>query len=180
MEKIAENYLKQKIVRVQDFPKKGILFYDLTPIFADALDFAELILQLQKLAEERKFEFDKIVGIEARGFIIGAPLALACEVGFIPIRRCGKLPRIVHKVPHDLEYGSACHEIHQEDVKPGERILIVDDILATGETARAAGELVRDCQAVVAGFVFVANIIGLRKISDKHYPEEVACLMELP
>lgn len=175
-----ENYLKQKIARIQDFPKKGILFYDLTPIFADAMDFAELIVQMERLIDERNFEFDKIAAIEARGFIIGSALALACDVGFLPIRRCGKLPRITHKIAHDLEYNSECHEIHQNDIRPGERILIVDDILATGGTANAAADLIRDCQGQVAGFVFIAEITGLRDVSAWDYSEEVACLMELP
>ncbi len=143
------------------------------------MDFADLILQLQKLADERKFEFDKIAAIEARGFIIGSALALACEVGFVPIRRCGKLPRITHKISHDLEYNRECHEIHQNDIRPGERILIVDDILATGGTVQAAAELIHDCQAQIAGFVFVANISGLQTESVGT-PEEIACLMELP
>lgn len=176
-----ENHLKEKIARIQDFPRKGILFYDLTPIFSNDMDFADLILQLQKLTEERKFKFDKIAAIEARGFIIGSALALVCEVGFLPIRRCGKLPRIVHKISHDLEYGSQeCHELHQNDVNPGDNILIVDDILATGGTAKAAGELVKDCQANIAGFLFVANIKGLQKGPALDFPEKVACLIELP
>lgn len=175
-----ETYLKDKIARVQDFPKKGILFYDLTPIFADSLDFAELILQLTKLIEERNFTFDKIAAIEARGFILGSALALTFEAGFIQIRKCGKLPRITHKLPHDLEYGTECHEVHQNDILPGERILIVDDILATGGTARAAAEIIKGLHAEVAGFVFVANLPGIYKGAALDYPEKIACLMELP
>lgn len=174
-----DNYLKDRIARVQDFPKKGILFYDLTPIFADAMDFADLILQLQKLIEEKNLEFDKIAGIEARGFIIGAPLALSFEVGFIPIRRCGKLPRQTHRIAHEIEYGRDCLEIHQADIAIGERILIVDDVFATGGTAFAAGELVRDCQAEVAGFIFAAQITGLQK-EPLAVSEKVASLIELP
>jgi adenine phosphoribosyltransferase len=171
-------YLKSKIARVQDFPKKGILFYDLTPIFSDGAAFSELILQLEKLAH-RFMPFDKIVGIEARGFIVGSALALACDVGFVPIRRCGKLPGVTHRIAYDLEYGQGCIEIHQNDIMPSERILIVDDILATGGTAFAAAELIRDCGAQVAGFIFVASIAGLQKEPIAE-PDKIACLMELP
>lgn len=173
------NYLKEKIARIQDFPRKGIMFYDLTPIFANEMDFPDLILQMKKLADERNFQFDKIAAIEARGFIVGSVLALEFEVGFIPIRRCGKLPGIVHKLSHDLEYGRECHEIHQNDIKQGERILIVDDILATGYTALAAKELIEGCGGIVAGYLFVANIAGLQR-QALDFPEKVACLMELP
>lgn len=176
---MSHHLLKNRIARVPDFPKKGVLFYDLTPIFSDAMLFPDLILKMQKLADERDFQFDKIAAIEARGFILGAALALVFEVGFVAIRKYGKLPRITHKMQHDLEYGQQCHEVHQSDINPGERILIVDDILATGGTAHAAGELIRSCQAHVAGYLFAAKITGLQK-ERIGVDESVACLMDLP
>lgn len=173
-----DNPLKDKIARIPDFPKKGILFYDLTPIFADGLLFADLVLQMQKLAEEKDFQFDKIVAIEARGFVLGAALALSFEVGLVLVRKKGKLPRATHTADSSSEYNSNYLEIHQEDIKPDERVLIVDDILATGGTAMAAGRLVEHCGGVVAGHLFVAR---LPKVHGEHYDKEkIACLMELP
>lgn len=173
---MSHEHLKSKIEIVKDFPKKGVTFYDLTPIFSDALEFADLVVQMQKMIEDKKFEFNKIAAVEARGFIIGSVLALAFEVGFVPIRRCGKLPRVTHKIDHYLEYGRACHEMQQNDIKAGDKILIVDDILATGGTGEAASQLVRSCGAEVAGFAFIARISGLYKGDESL----VASLMELP
>lgn len=177
---MENEYLKSLIAKIPDFPKKGILFYDLTPIFADGGAFTDLILQMQKMIEEKQFDFNKIVGIEARGFIIGSAIALAFEVGFVPIRRCGKLPRIVHKIAHDIEYSRECHEIHQNDITEKDKILIVDDILATGGSAKAASELITECGGIISGYAFVANIPEIFKGSPLDFPEKVACLMELP
>lgn len=170
--------LKDQIARVPDFPKEGVLFYDLTPIFADALSFMDMIVQMTKLAGG--FAFDKIAAIEARGFVLGSALALASEVGLVLIRKEGKLPRIKHQISHRLEYGKECHEIHQNDIVPGDRVLIVDDILATGGTARAAADLVRACQGEVSGYLFVARIVGIQKEDLDSDGHGVACLIDLP
>lgn len=134
---------------IQDFPKPGVTFKDLTPLFADAEAFAQV---LSGLAERYDGQIDAVAGVEARGFIIGAPLAQRMGLGFIPIRKKGKLPGDVVANSYDLEYGSATIEMHTDACRPGSRVLVVDDVLATGGTAVAACELVEKVGGVVAGF----------------------------
>lgn len=131
-----------KIVgRIPDFPKKGILFYDLMPVFQEPASFRALIDEMVKPFLSEKI--GKVVGIEARGFILGAPIADRIGAGFVPVRKKGKLPGDVSSLTYQLEYGSDTIEIQTGAIKPGERVLLVDDLLATGGTARAAIDLIR-------------------------------------
>ncbi|MEC9209105.1 MAG: adenine phosphoribosyltransferase [Bacteroidota bacterium] len=146
-----------KVIRtVPDFPKKGINFKDITPLLMNADVSSEIIdaftIQLAKL------ELDAIVGIESRGFLFGFLLANKLGVPFIPIRKVGKLPGETLKYKYDLEYGSAEVEIHKSDIQKGWKVLVHDDLLATGGTACAAAELINQLDANVAGFAFVVSL----------------------
>ncbi len=139
------------IADVPDFPEPGILFKDITPLLAD---HAALTAVIEALAAPGRDEsgrpvVDKVLGMESRGFILGAPVALALGVGFVPVRKAGKLPRATYAVSYALEYGEATLELHQDALRPGERVLLVDDVLATGGTAKATDELVERCGASV-------------------------------
>ncbi|MBX3462692.1 MAG: adenine phosphoribosyltransferase [Planctomycetes bacterium] len=143
---------------VPDFPKPGILFKDITPLLADAQAMATAIGRLAG------FDFgrvDKVAAIESRGFLFGVPLAMRLGKGFVPVRKPGKLPWKTSRVEYVLEYGSDAVEIHQDAVHPGERVLLVDDLLATGGTMAAACELVQSCGGVVAGCAFVVELCFL-------------------
>ncbi len=150
------NKITQAIRDVQDFPKEGIVFKDITPIMMDAGLSNEI---LEALADQFRSEnLQGIAGIESRGFLFGFPLAMALGIPFIMIRKKGKLP--YEKISHayELEYGSAVIEMHSDALKPGDRILIHDDLLATGGSAAAAAELIQKCQGVVAGFNFMVEL----------------------
>lgn len=134
---------------IADFPKPGIMFKDLTPLFANAQAFSDV---LGELADRHVGTVDAIAGVEARGFIIGAPLAQRMGVGFIPIRKKGKLPGDVIESSYDLEYGAATIEMQTGAVQPGTRVLVIDDVLATGGTAVASCQLVEKCGGSVVGF----------------------------
>ncbi|GAB3657027.1 adenine phosphoribosyltransferase [Actinocorallia lasiicapitis] len=133
---------------VPDYPKPGIVFKDITPLLADHDGFAAVI---KALADHAHGPIDKVVGLEARGFIFAAPVALALGAGFVPVRKSGKLPSETYAATYDLEYGTATIEVHRDAFAPGDRVLIVDDVLATGGTAEAAVSLVRRTGAEVAG-----------------------------
>ncbi len=151
--------LRSHVRDVPDFPKPGILFKDITPLLADP---TALRLCLDLLAERAApLRAEAVVGIESRGFIFGAALAARLGLGFVPARKPGKLPSATHRVEYGLEYGTDCLEIHVDGLRRGERALIVDDLIATGGTARAAAELVKACGAVVAGFAFVVDLTFL-------------------
>jgi adenine phosphoribosyltransferase len=139
---------------VPDYPKPGILFKDITPLLADAPAFAAVIGALA----QSWGRIDQVVGIEARGFILAAPVALQLGTGFVPVRKQGKLPAPCYAQTYDLEYGSATLEVHQDAFAPGDRVLIVDDVLATGGTAKATAELVRRAGAEVAGVVVLLEL----------------------
>lgn len=159
--------LEEKIRCVPDFPKPGILFRDITTLLLDGEAFAEVIDRMTEYYAEKKIT--KVVGIESRGFIFGAPLALRLGCGFVPIRKPGKLPAEIEYVEYDLEYGSDRIEIHLDAVCPGDRALIVDDLLATGGTAAAAGTLIEKLGAELAGFAFIIeldDLNGRRKLGD--------------
>jgi adenine phosphoribosyltransferase len=139
-----------KLIRdVPDFPTPGIVFKDITPLLADPSAFAAAIDAI--CAPHRSSPPDKVAGIEARGFILGAPVAHALGVGFVPVRKKGKLPGDVVSAAYDLEYGSATIEVTADSFAPGDRVLVVDDVLATGGTAAATIDLVRRCGAEVVG-----------------------------
>lgn len=151
--------LKSYVRDIPDFPKPGILFKDITPLLADP---GAMRLCLDLLAERAApFRAEAVVGIESRGFIFGAALAARLGLGFVPARKPGKLPAATHRVEYGLEYGSDALELHRDGLRPGERALIVDDLIATGGTARAAAELVERCGAEVAGFAFVIDLTFL-------------------
>ncbi|HVL82029.1 MAG TPA: adenine phosphoribosyltransferase [Actinomycetota bacterium] len=148
--------LRSLVRDVPDFPKPGVVFKDLTPAWADARCFATIVDSIvDPHAGDR---IDKVLGIEARGFILAAPAAYRLGAGFVPARKRGKLPWQTNTVTYELEYGSESLELHQDAVGAGDRVLIVDDVLATGGTAAAAVSLVTGSGAEVAGFSFVLEL----------------------
>lgn len=151
--------LKDRIRHVPDFPKPGILFYDVTTLLGDAEGFQLAIDAM--LAPHVDSDIDVIVGIESRGFIFGAVLADRLEAGFAPVRKPGKLPHVTRSASYALEYGSDTLQIHEDAVRPGQRVLIVDDLLATGGTAAATVGLVRALGAEVVGIQFLIELVGL-------------------
>lgn len=153
---ITPSELERLVMNVPDFPKPGIMFKDLTPIFLNPKAFQGLI---EVFAERYRGEnLDAVVAIESRGFVIGAPLAAALGVGLVLVRKPGKLPRPTHRRTYALEYGTDTLEMHQDAVRPGARVLIVDDVLATGGTAKAVSDLLGDAQAQIVEAAFVAEL----------------------
>jgi adenine phosphoribosyltransferase len=151
--------LKQHIRNVPDFPKPGILFYDITTLLRDPAGLKTTIDRLS--APYASMEIDVVVGIESRGFILGAAVAERLGAGFIPIRKPGKLPARSIKETYDLEYGKDALEIHADAVDAGQRVLIVDDVLATGGTAAAAAELVKKLGGQLHGLAFLIELLFL-------------------
>jgi len=148
--------LKELIREVPDFPKKGILFYDITTLLKDKLGFATLI---DALAEHYlNKDIDLVLGMEARGFIFGPALAYWLNAGFVPVRKPGKLPAATASLSYDLEYGSNTLEIHKDAIQSGQRVIIVDDLLATGGTAGATVQLAKSLGADVCGVGFVVEL----------------------
>lgn len=141
---------------VPDFPKPGILFKDITPVLADARLFADVVHWVG--GQYAGVAVDAIVGMESRGFIFGAAVAPVLHAGFVPARKPGKLPAATVGVSYDLEYGSATLEVHEDALKPGDKVVIVDDLLATGGTARATVQLVRKLGAEVIGCCFLVEL----------------------
>jgi len=141
---------------IPDFPKSGILFKDITPVLGNATAFQEVIDCFVEQAQG--LSPDVIVGVESRGFLFGAPVALALGVGFVPVRKVGKLPAPTIQEEYALEYGTAVVEVHRDAIHPGQRVLIVDDLLATGGTAAAAASLVEKLGGKVAGFSFLIEL----------------------
>jgi adenine phosphoribosyltransferase len=150
--------IKKLIRDIPDFPKTGILFRDITPLIADPRGFAAIV---DGLAEPYLGQVDTVLGIESRGFIIGAPVAYRLGVGLAIARKPGKLPFTTVAESYDLEYGSASLQMHSDAIKPGSRVLIVDDLLATGGTAEAALKLVRKIGGVVVGCAFIVELSAL-------------------
>jgi adenine phosphoribosyltransferase len=150
----ARDAMAQLVRDVPDYPQAGIVFKDITPALADHTAFTALIeaLALAGRDSDGNVVVDKVVGMEARGFILAAPVALALGAGFIPVRKEGRLPRATHSVSYDLEYGSATLEIHQDAIAVGERVLLIDDVLATGGTAAATVDLIQSCGGIAHGF----------------------------
>lgn len=160
---------------VADWPKEGISFKDITPLMADGEAFRSAVDEIVAFAKEK--EIDVIVGPEARGFIIGCPVAYSLGVGFVPVRKKGKLPREVIQVDYGLEYGKNVLAIHKDAIKPGQRVLITDDLLATGGTIEATIKLVEELGGVVAGCAFLIELGYLDGI-DKLDGYEVLSLMK--
>jgi adenine phosphoribosyltransferase len=153
------DHLKSRIRHVPDFPKPGILFYDITTLLRDAEGFREAIDAIA--APYRDQGLSLVVGIESRGFILGAAVADRLGVGFCPIRKPGKLPARTLKEAFTLEYGSDAIEIHADAIDPGQKVLVVDDVLATGGTARAAAKLVRALGGDLCGMAFLIELEAL-------------------
>jgi adenine phosphoribosyltransferase len=151
--------LKSRIRHVPDFPKPGILFYDITTLLRDPVGFREVIDSMA--IPHRDQGIDLVVGIESRGFILGAAVADRIGAGFVPVRKLGKLPAARISATYDLEYGTDSLEMHRDAVQGGQRVLIVDDLLATGGTARATVELVKQLGGVVHGVALLIELVAL-------------------
>src|SRR5919106_3803783 len=164
------DHLKTKIRHIPDFPKPGILFYDITTLLNDREGFREMIAALSAPYAGRTI--DQVVGIESRGFILGAAVANELGAGFVPIRKPGRLPSKTHREEYALEYGTDGLEIHEDAVREGQRVLIVDDVLATGGTAKAAAGLVRRIGGELVGLSFLIELNALRG-RDKLVGEDV-------
>jgi adenine phosphoribosyltransferase len=161
--------LKQHIRHVPDFPKAGILFYDITTLLRDAQGFQAAVDQLADPYTSR--DIDVVAGIESRGFILGAAVAQRLGAGFIPIRKPGKLPAKAIRATYDLEYGKDALEVHEDAIHQGQRVLIVDDVLATGGTASAAVDLVQRLGGELHGLAFLIELVflnGRSKIEDRN------------
>ncbi|WP_207933644.1 adenine phosphoribosyltransferase [Actinomadura sp. GC306] len=152
--------IRERIRDVDDYPKPGVVFKDITPLLADHVAFAGVVDAI--VNHHGRGTIDKIIGIEARGFIIAAPVAYHFGAGFVPVRKKGKLPSRTDEETYDLEYGTETIEIHLDALDPGDRVLIVDDVLATGGTARAAADLVRRSGAEVAGLSVLLELSFLQ------------------
>jgi adenine phosphoribosyltransferase len=153
--------LKSLIRNIPDFPQPGIMFRDITTLLNNPQGLRYTIDQLTSKCQIANFFPDYIVGMESRGFIFATPLAYQLKAGFVPIRKAGKLPASVHSVSYELEYGTDKLEIHQDAIAPGAKVLIVDDLLATGGTAKATADLLTQVNAEVLGCVFVIELTAL-------------------
>ena len=148
------------IADVPDFPEPGVVFKDISPLLADHTALTAVIEALAQAGRDDSGRpvVDKVLGMESRGFILGAPVALLLGVGFVPVRKAGKLPRATYAVSYALEYGEATLEVHQDALETGDRVLLVDDVLATGGTARATIELVEKSGATVRGIAMLMEL----------------------
>jgi adenine phosphoribosyltransferase len=151
--------LKNYIRTIPDFPKEGIMFRDITTLIGNAEGFKLALDQLIDIAKNT--EFDVVAGLESRGFVFGAPIAYALGKPFIPIRKKGKLPHNTIEVSYDLEYGSSTLEMHVDAIKKGQKVLIIDDLIATGGSAKACAQLIEKLGGEVAKFLFVIELIDL-------------------
>jgi adenine phosphoribosyltransferase len=147
-----------KVRDIADYPTPGVLFKDITPLLADGRAFAAVVEAIAAPHREPGAEVDVVVGIEARGFIFAAPVAIALGVGFVPVRKVGKLPSSTVAAAYELEYGTAEIEMHADGLRPGQRVLLVDDVLATGGTAAAAAGLVQQLGGVMAGVTVLMEL----------------------
>jgi adenine phosphoribosyltransferase len=171
--------IKSKIRTIPDHPKKGIMFRDITTLIKDPVGFRLVIDTLTQRYIKDDIDFDIIVGIEARGFIIGGALSYTLGKGFVPIRKIGKLPAEVVRHEYQLEYGTDTVEMHKDAIAKGTKALLVDDLLATGGTALAAATLIEKMGGVVVEMAFIVNlpdVKGYQKLKDKDY--KVFCLTE--
>jgi adenine phosphoribosyltransferase len=157
---VTADDLRAKIREIPDFPKPGILFYDITTLLKDAGAFREAIqLMLEPFRDEK---VDAVVGMESRGFIFSAPMAIELDAGFVPVRKLGKLPAETASVEYALEYGTNTLEIHKDALTPGQKVLVVDDLLATGGTVLGTIELVKTLKADVVGLAFLVELLFLK------------------
>jgi adenine phosphoribosyltransferase len=168
---IGERTLKELIRDVPDFPADGILFRDITPVLKDSDAFREVIREMSQRAQ--MLRPDVIVGVESRGFVLGAPIAMELGLGFVPVRKFGKLPAETIKAEYALEYGTNIVEIHKDAIDQGQRVVVIDDLLATGGTAAASIQLIEELGGEVAGLVFLIELGFLdgRKRLDGYHTE---------
>ena len=151
--------LKKYIRSIPDYPKKGILFRDITTLIKNEKAFAETIEQI--VERSKKFNFDKIAAIESRGFVFASAVSYILKKPFIMLRKKNKLPADVHSIDFELEYGTATIEVHKDSIKKNDDVLIIDDLIATGGTAKAAAKLIEISEGNVAAFIFVINLFDL-------------------
>lgn len=172
-------YIKSVVKTIPDYPKPGILFRDVTSVLEDHKAFTACIrLLVEKYAP---MNFDKVAGTEARGFLFGTPLALELGIGFIPVRKPKKLPREVISESYELEYGTDCLEMHKDAIKPGERVLMLDDLLATGGTMLATAKLIERLGGIVehAGFIIsLPDLGGEEKLKEQGILSHAVCQFE--
>ena len=171
--------LKEYIRSIPDYPKKGILFRDITTLIKNEKAFAESINLL--VERSKKYEFDKIAAIESRGFVFASAMSYLLKKPFIMLRKKNKLPADVHSIDFELEYGTATIEVHKDSFNENDKVLIIDDLIATGGTAEAAAKLVEISKSKVAGFMFVINLFdlgGCNNLLEKGY--KVENLIEFP
>lgn len=152
--------LKDYVALVENYPKEGIKFRDITPLMSNGAAYKEATDKIVEFAKQQNVEI--VVGPEARGFIFGCPVSYALGIGFAPVRKPGKLPREVIEYSYDLEYGSNVLAMHRDAIKPGQRVLIVDDLLATGGTVEATIKLIEDLGGVIAGLAFLIELEELK------------------
>ena len=171
--------LKDFIRSIPDYPKKGILFRDISTLIKDKNAFSETINQI--VEKSKKFDFDKIAAIESRGFLFASAVSYILKKPFIMLRKKNKLPADVHSVDFELEYGTATIEVHKDSIEKEDKVLVIDDLIATGGTAEAAAKLIEISEGKVACFIFVINLFdlnGSKNLIKKKY--EVENLMEFP
>ena len=165
--------LKNYIRSIPDYPKKGILFRDITTLIKDENAFAETINQI--VERSKKFSFTKIAAIESRGFVFASAVSFVLKKPFIMLRKKNKLPADVHSIDFELEYGTATIEVHKDSINKQDKVLIIDDLIATGGTAEAAAKLIEISEGKVAAFIFVINLFdldGCNNLLKKNYPVE--------
>ena len=171
--------LKDHIRSIQDYPKKGILFRDITTLVKNEKAFTKCIDEIIELSN--KFKFNKIAAVEARGFVFASAVSYLLKKPFILLRKKNKLPAETHSVEFELEYGNATMEIHKDSIEPGDSVLLIDDLIATGGTAEAALKLIEISKGKIAGFIFVINLFdigGCNNLLKKGY--KVENLIEFP
>ena len=171
--------LKDYIRSIQDYPKKGILFRDITTLIKDKDAFAETINQITE--RSKNIEFNKIAAIESRGFVFASAVSYILKKPFIMLRKKNKLPAEVHSVDFELEYGTATIEVHKDSIEKNDKVLVIDDLIATGGTAEAAAKLIEMSEGKVAAFIFVINLFdlkGCQLLEKKGY--KVENLIEFP
>ena len=171
--------LKKFIRSIPDYPKKGILFRDITTLIKDEMAFEETINQI--IERSKKFKFNKVAAIESRGFVFASAVSYILKKPFIMLRKKNKLPAETHSIDFELEYGTATIEVHKDSINENDRVLIIDDLIATGGTAEAASKLIKISKGKVEAFIFVINLFdlgGSDKLIDKGF--NVENLIEFP
>ena len=168
--------LKNYVASIENYPKEGILFRDITPLMNDGEAYKYATEKIVEFAKDH--HIDIVVGPEARGFIFGCPVSYALGVGFVPVRKPGKLPREVIEYAYDLEYGSNKLCLHKDSIKPGQKVLVVDDLLATGGTVEATIKLVEELGGIVVGIAFLIELDGLNGM-DKLQGYDVLTLLKM-